>query len=228
VQTNDPEVFREADRLTREKGCDIILQHSTAPAFGTGATAEDGLKSLEVNPEMGSLNMGIGYAVFAGRGDVIFWTRSFHEKAAKLMLDKGIKPEMEVYNSAHLENVYNLMDKGLLKKPYWVSLVVGMHFINETAVRYTPKNIIHYMDMLPADSMFSVIGIGRSELPATTLSILLGGHLRVGLEDNIHYAKGVLATNPDLVARAARYGRELGREIATPDEARELLDIPSL
>lgn len=228
IPTNDPEVFREIDRLIREKGCDIILQHSTAPAFKTGATVDDGCKSIDANPEMASLNMGIGFATFGGHEDIPLWTRSFHEKNAKLMLDRGIKPEMEVYNTSHMENVYNLIDKGLLKKPYWVSLVMGMHVINQTAVRYTPKNIMHYVDMLPTDSMFSVIGIASSELPATTLSILLGGHVRVGLEDNIYYSKGVLATNADLVARAARYGRELGREIATPDEARDHLGIPKL
>lgn len=83
MQTNDPGVFQEADRLIREKKCDVVIQHRTVPALGTGATAEDGLQSLETNPEMGSLNMGLGYAVFKGQGNIISWTRSFHEKAAK-------------------------------------------------------------------------------------------------------------------------------------------------
>jgi 3-keto-5-aminohexanoate cleavage enzyme len=85
------------------------------------------------------------------------------------------------------------------------------------------------IDLLPPDSMFNVMAVADAELPATTLSILLGGHLRVGFEDNIYYRKGVLAeNNAQLVARAVRMGREFGCEIATPDEARELLGIPKL
>jgi 3-keto-5-aminohexanoate cleavage enzyme len=225
IQSNDPEIFKEVDRLIRAKRCDIVIQHSTAPAFVGGATAEDGCKSIDVDPEMASLNMGVGVASFGGHDSLVMWTRAFHEKWAKAMLDKEIKPEMEVYNSGHIENVHNLIDKGLLKKPYWMSFVMGMHSTNQTAVRYTPKNIMNYADILPPDSMFSVIGIARSELPATTLSILLGGHVRVGLEDNIYYSKGVLAKNVDLVSRAVRTGRELGREPASPSEVREILGL---
>jgi 3-keto-5-aminohexanoate cleavage enzyme len=85
------------------------------------------------------------------------------------------------------------------------------------------------IDALPPDSMFNVMGVGTDELPAITQSILLGGHVRVGFEDNVYYKKGILAeNNAQLVARAARIGRELGCEIATPDEARQMLGIPPL
>jgi 3-keto-5-aminohexanoate cleavage enzyme len=142
------------------------------------------------------------------------------------MLDRGIKPEIEVYNPGNMEEVYNLIDKGLLTKPYWISFVFGMHRVNQGAIRYTPKNLMHYLDMLPEGAMFSVLGIMESELQVGVLSILLGGNVRVGFEDNIHYKKGVLAeNNAQLVARIVRIGRELGREIATPDEAREILGI---
>ena len=96
-------------------------------------------------------------------------------------------------------------------------------------VRYSPKNLMHYVDLLPSDSMFSTLGIAAAELPATIQSILLGGHVRVGFEDNLYYRKGVLAeSNAQLVERIAGIGRELGREPATPDEARELLGISKL
>lgn len=226
----DPDIFRGIDWRIREKGCDIIIQHSTAPGPRHGLTVYDGAKSIEANPEMASLNMGVGIAVFPGTEEerTVVWSRSFHKKTARLMLERGIKPEMEIYNPAMMENVYTLIDEGLLKKPYWVSFVMGMQAVNQNAIRYTPRNLMNYLDMLPQDAMFSVLGVGRDELPATTLSILLGGHVRVGLEDNIYYSRGVLAANAKLVERIARIGRELGREIATPDEARQLLGIPSL
>jgi 3-keto-5-aminohexanoate cleavage enzyme len=124
-------------------------------------------------------------------------------------------------------NVY--IEKGLLKKPYWINFVLGMQRTQQNSVRYTPKNLMHYVDLLPPESMFTTMGIGSSELPAVIQSILLGGHARVGFEDNLMYRKGVLAeSNAQLVARVALIARELGRNIASPDEARELLGIPKL
>ena len=143
------------------------------------------------------------------------------------MLDRGIKPEIEVYSPGNMEEVYNLIDKSLLTKPYWISFVFGMHRVNQGAIRYSPKRLMHYLDLLPEGAMFSVLGIMEAELQVGVLSILLGGHVRVGFEDNIDYTKGVRAKdNAQLVARIARLSKELGREIATPDEAREVLGIP--
>ncbi len=229
VPTNDPEVFGEVDRLIREKKCDIIIQHSTAPAMRPGTTIDDGMKSLEASPEMASLSMGTGVVLFKGQVRVTARSRYWLEEKAELMLNKGIKPELEVYNMVMMEDVYDLIEKGLLRKPYWMSFVMGMHRVNQNAIRYTPKALMYQIEALPPDSMFSVIAISGDELPATTLSILLGGHCRVGFEDNIFYRKGELAkSNAQLVARTARIGRELGCEIAAPDEARQMLAIPPL
>ena len=229
VPTNDPEVFSEIDRRIREKQCDIILEHTTSPGRTPGVTVDDGPRSLETRPEMASINMGVAAGAFRGQEGVRHWTRSFIEKWVKVMFEKGIKPEMEVYNPGQMEEIYILIEKGLLRKPYWVSFVMNMHKTIQAAVRYTPKNLMHYLDLLLPDSLFSVLGIAEAELPATTLSILLGGHLRVGLEDNVYYRRGVLAeSNAQLVARAVRLGKELGREPASPNEAREILGIPKL
>lgn len=229
IPTNDPEVFSEVDRLIRDKNCDIIIQHSTAPAMRPGSTLEDGMKSIEADPEMASLSMGTGVVQFKDQLRVSARSRSFLEDKAKLMMDKGIKPELEVYNMAMMEDVYHLIGKGLLLKPYWISFVLGMHRVNLNSIKYTPKALMYQIESLPADSMFSVIGIGGDELPATTLSILLGGHCRVGFEDNIYYGKGELAeSNAQLVARTARIGKELGCTIASPDEARKMLGIAPL
>ena len=236
--TNDPEVFREVDRQIRKRKCNIIIQHSTAMARrreaiqrGEAADPEEGVRSLEANPEMGSLSMGPVASVLGGLTNrpPVPWIRSFIEKTAKLMLDKGIKPEMEVFNPAMMEDVYNLINKGLVKKPYWITFIMVMHRVMQGAVAYTPKALMHYLDLLPPDSMFSVIGITEAELSATSLSILLGGHVRVGFEDNIKYRKGELAeSNAQLVARTVRIAKELEREIAVPDEARKMLGVPRL
>ncbi|MBI4332647.1 MAG: 3-keto-5-aminohexanoate cleavage protein [Chloroflexi bacterium] len=227
VPTNDPDVFREIDRRIREKKCPIIIQHSTAPGRQPGVTVDDGPRSIEANPEMASLNMGPSSAVFGGREFIRPWTRGFIEKWARVMGEKNIKPEMEVYNNSQMEEVIILIGKGVLKKPYWMSFVMDMHRTAQESVRFSPKHLMHYLDFLPQDSMFTTLAIGAAELPATTLSTLLGGHLRVGFEDNIYYKRGELAkSNAQLVARAARIGRDLGRDPALPDEAREMLNIP--
>ncbi len=229
IQSNDPAIFAEIDKKIRERGCDIIIQHSTALALRPGSSIDDGMKSLEPGPEMASLNMGLGAVVWQGHTYVTSWTRAFIEKWAGAMKEKGIKAELEIYNPGQMTDMYTLVEKGLITKPYWMSFVVGMHRVNQGAMPYSPKIMMNYVDMLPDEAMFSTIGIGADELPASTLSILLGGHLRVGFEDNIYYKRGVLAdSNAQLVARAARLGRELGREPASPAEARKLLGLAPL
>ena len=226
VPSNDPEVFREVDRLIREKGCDIIIQHSTAPGMKPGTTIDDGMRSIEANPEMASLSMGVGVLLRKGETRINARSRYWIEDQAKLMMEKGIKPELEVYNMVMMEDVYALVEKGLLKKPYWMSFIMGMHRINQNAIRFRPQALMYQIEQMPPDSMFSMIGIGLDQLAATTLSILLGGHCRIGFEDNIYYRKGELAkNNAQLVARTARLARELGCEIVSPEIARQMLNI---
>ncbi len=227
--SNDPEIFREVDRLIREKECDIIIQHSTAPAMKPGTTIDDGIRSIEANPEMASLSMGVGVLLRKGEARINCRPRHWIEDQAKKMMERGIKPELEVYNMVMMEDVYALVEKGLLKKPYWMSFIMGMHRINQNAVRFRPQALMYQVEQMPPESMFSMIGIGLDQLPATTLATLLGGHCRVGFEDNIHYRKGELAkNNAQLVARTARIARELGSTPASPDEARQMLGIPPL
>ena len=104
-----------------------------------------------------------------------------------------------------------------------------MHRVNNQASRYSPKHLMHLVDLLPHESIFSVLGIGPIEFDATALSILLGGNVRVGFEDNIYIERGRLAnSNAESVAKIVRIARELGREIASPNETREMLGIPYL
>ncbi|MEM3484348.1 MAG: 3-keto-5-aminohexanoate cleavage protein [Candidatus Bathyarchaeia archaeon] len=228
--TNDPEILSEIDQRIRGMNCDIIIQHSTASDFIPRFDPTKGIRSIEMNPEMASLDITIPRMItFGGREDIYITTLSDIEYGAKIMLEKGIKPELEVFNPVLMEDVYYLIEKGYLTKPYWISFVLGMRRINRAYMSYSPKLLMYLVEMLPNDSMFTVMGVAADELPATTQAILLGGHLRVGMEDNIYYRKGELAkNNAQLVARAVRIARELGCEIASPEEARKMLGIPTL
>ncbi len=226
--TNDPDVFREIDRRVREKNCDIIIQHSTAQDFIPRMGPDKRLKTIEMGPEMATLDITIPRMnTFGGKENIWIVTLPEIEHGAKVMLEMGVKPELEVFNPVLMEDVHHLIEKGLLKKPYWISFVMGMRRINRAYMSYSSKALMQLVDALPEDSMFTVMGVATDELPSTTQSILLGGHVRVGFEDNIHYQRGELAkSNAQLVARAARIGRELGCEIVSPEEARRMLNIP--
>jgi 3-keto-5-aminohexanoate cleavage enzyme len=155
------------------------------------------------------------------------WTRLVNERLIKALLDKGIKPELEIYGLGGITESNYLIENMPLTKPYWINFVLGMQRTAQNATPFTPKNLIHLVEQLPSDSMFMTLGIAAAEIQATVQSILLGGHARVGFEDNLYYSRGVLAkSNAELVARIARIGGDLGRNIATPNEARHLLGIP--
>ncbi|MBW1800746.1 MAG: 3-keto-5-aminohexanoate cleavage protein [Deltaproteobacteria bacterium] len=236
--TNDPEFFQETDRKIREKGCDIIIQHSMAPAnpylLGLDtkvADIDDGARTRLTTPppEMVSREVAPSNMILEDKIIETPWNRVWAEKIAKELLEKGIKPEVELYNNSDMDDVEYLIEKGVLSKPYYVSFVLGMNRVNNQASRYSPKHLMHLVDILPPDAMFSVLGIGRFEFEATTLSILLGGNARVGFEDNIYIERGKLAeSNAQSVEKIVRIAKDIGREIASPDEAREMLGIPKL
>lgn len=227
VQTNDPEVFKDINSRIRAK-CPIIIQNSIAPALGPNPnSAEDGLAVLDAMPEMASLDMGISVVAVHGREIIIEWTRSFLRKAAKLMLERGIKPELEIFNDSQIDDALMLIKEGLLTPPYSFSFVTGMQRVNQGAIAYSPQRIMNYVNMLPAQSLFSTLGVGTAQLPAALTSILLGGNARIGFEDNIFYSRGVLASsNAQLVERLVRCIHDLGLEVASPDEARAMLGVP--
>ena len=235
LPTNDPAFFQEADRLIREKKCDIILQHSMAPANPILlnqdiADIDDGVRTSTTTPppEMVSIEIAPCILVWKGKAVPFNWNRLWAEDVARGIMEKGIKPEVEIYNNGQMEDLHVLIEKGVFAKPYWVSFVMNMHRNASGFQSYSPKHIIHLMDLLPPDSLFTVLGVGYpTQFEATTQSILLGGHVRVGFEDNIFIEEGKLAgNNAELVARIVRIARELGREVATPREAREMLGIP--
>jgi len=232
IQTNDSAVFREINKQVRSK-CPIIIQNSIAPALAFKInrlnSAEDGLATLDAYPEMASLDMGIGIVCPPGVEHYIAWTRSFLYRTAAMMNERGIRPELEIFNNSQIDDAKLLIEKDLLKPPYSFSFVMGMNRVNQTAVSWRPQTLMDYVSQLPTGSLFSTLGIGTAQHHATLQSLILGGGVRVGFEDNIYIRRGELAkSNAQLVERIVTVIRDLGFEPATPAEARQMLGIPQL
>ena len=220
--TGTKEVFQEIHDRIRSR-CNIILQDSTGG--GPNLTLEQRIQCLHAKPEMASLNMGSLMRVSGQyRGIAFANLREDIEIYVTRMRDMGIKPEMEVYSHAMFREVENLIKKGLVEKPYYINLVLGMTY--QGALDATPKYLNSLIEFFPEDVIFNVTAVGAAQLPLTTMSMILGGCIRVGMEDNTYYRKGELAkSNAQLVARAVRIARELNKEPATPDEARKILGM---
>lgn len=213
--TQDVEVFRETLEEIRRR-CDIITQVSTGGAVGT--PWELRIAPLDLAPEMATLTTGtvnFGDDVFMNPPDVI-------EKFARRMIERRVKPEVEVFDAGHIANALRLVKKGLLSLPAHFDFVMGV----PGGIPATPRDLLHLVGSIPEGCTWQVAGIGRHELPLAVMAIVMGGHVRVGFEDNVYYSKGVLAeSNAQLVARIARIAKEVGREVATPEEARRILNL---
>lgn len=248
--SSDPEIVREI--VTRIKqGCDAIICITTGG--GMGMTPQERLRAAaSCKPELATFNLGSmnfsmhpvarrykpedwkfdwepGYV--EGTKDFIFRnTFGDMEVFAKTMKENNVKPEFEAYDVGHLYNLKFLEKTGLVEPPYWVQFVLGVL----GGLAATPEDLIVMKQT--ADRLFgaenyrwSVIGVGYpSEFNMAAMGIMMGGHVRVGLEDNLYVRHGVLATNVDLVEKAKRIAAEFERDIATPDEARAMLGLKGL
>ncbi len=221
--TNDPNVFKEINALVKAK-CNIIQQFSTAPAMIPESHIDDGLNALDCGAEMLSLDCGLAWATFKDLSKPTLWTREWLINAATEMKKRGIKPELEIFNHAMLEDVIHiLMPLDLVGNPPSFNFVMGMHKANQGSIEYSMENLTHLVRKLPPNALFGAMGIGPAQHQATIASLLLGGHVRVGFEDNIYFRRGELAkSNAQLVERIVNIAIDLGYEIATPDEAREI------
>jgi 3-keto-5-aminohexanoate cleavage enzyme len=194
---------------------DLIVQFSTGGAIGM--TPEERACVLELRPEMATLTCGT-----VNFGDDVF-ENSFPIMRGILqkMHEYGVRPELEIFDKGHLSNARRLEKEGLLTFPQHVDFVLGV----PGGLDATVQNLADLVDALPDACTWSVAGIGRMQLPMAMAALAMGGHVRVGLEDNIYYSKGRLATNDELVARVVRLANELGRPVATPDQARQILGL---
>ena len=187
---------------------------------------EERLKGLEAGAEMATFDCQTIVALSGEREFLVNTTPKKCDALAARMREKGIKPEWEVFDLPHmLQDMTRLIEAGYDDSPHYVNIVLNAHHGFQGALPYTPKILQMMVEALPENCIFNVSAIGPAQLPATTHAIILGGHVRVGLEDNIYYAKGELATNEQLVERTVRIIRELGHEPATPSEAREMLGL---
>jgi len=225
IPTGDLDVFSDIHSRIRER-CNIVIQDSTGG--GANLNLEQKSECLKASPESASLNMGSMLRTIGEHtGSVFINSQSDIEFFARQMLERDIKPEMEVYHHGMLKEVDNLIQKRLIKKPYYINFVMGMAY--QGAVDGTADNLMTLKALLPEDAIFNVTGIGAAQLPMTTLAMLSGGMVRVGMEDNIYYTKGVpVESNAQLVARSVRIARELGFDIATPEDAREILELSTV
>jgi len=214
--TQDKEIYKKNIELIKEKCPDIIIQVSTGGAVWM--SAQERIQPVELRPEMASLDCGtcnFGNEVFKNTPETM-------EYFAKEMKKHGVKPEFEVFERGWIENVKWLSKEGLVDKPLHFDFIMGA----PGTMTGDLKDLIYMVESIPAGSTWTVGGIGRYQLPMAVAAIVLGGHTRVGFEDNIYYSKGVLAeNNAQLVERITRFSRELGRDIATPDEARKILNL---
>lgn len=229
------DVYREVNGKVREKCPDMIINNTTG--HGPGVSMEERYTCLDAKPELASLNMGpdMSRIKFGPRpaplpnphngfefDDCLAFTYGIIEKLADAMKQRDIKPEMEMYQPGQYWVSSDLIKKDLIKPPYYFQYIMGY----QTSIYPTPENLISMVRELPEQSIFSAVGIGKYEWIMATMSIMLGGHVRVGLEDNLYLKRGVkLKSNAEAVEKVVRIARELGREIATPAQARQMLGI---
>ncbi|OGO22879.1 MAG: hypothetical protein A2144_02515 [Chloroflexi bacterium RBG_16_50_9] len=232
--STDPLKYLALNRGIRARCPDMIIGNTTgASPWGS---RDEAVKILDAQPEMCSLNMGPfvvntlqkkrepplkGRPHDIQRDDVLLATWKDIARIAKIALERDIKPELEIYNASMFWNVQRLIQENLIKKPYWMELIFARGFEFPT-----PRGLVNMVDCVPPDSMWSLIAVGPHQLPLATMAILMGGHVRVGLEDNLFYRRGELVkSNAQLVERVVRIAKELEREIATPAQSRKMLGI---
>jgi 3-keto-5-aminohexanoate cleavage enzyme len=229
------EVWLEVNRKVRERCPDLIINNTTGG--GPGMTMEERLMCLPARPEVASLNLTPDMSKFVIKerkpplpypreaivyDDCIPFSYGLVSRFASEMKKHGVKPELETYHTGGPWVMHDLIRQGLVEKPYWVQTVMGY----QTSSYPTVENVLHLVREFPEGSLWLTSGIGPHQLPMTTLAILLGGHVRVGLEDNVYFRRGELAkNNAQLVERTVRLCRELNREVATPAQARAMLGL---
>ncbi len=225
--TMDPGIFNELHtRLCAETDAVIQLTTGGSPVLPVA----ERLNTVLLAPEMASLNMGL--LNFFIRGEQVFFSnhRSDITHFAREMRAHNVKPEFEVYSSVMLEEVEHVLKLNIFEPPYAVNFV--LHTPTQGGQRGTPQNLLDLVmrvrDLpVPLDSLrITVSSMGRTQLPMTTIGLAMGLNVRVGMEDNVYYRRGeLLRDNAQLVERTVRIARELGREPATPTQARQLLGL---
>lgn len=237
IPTNDPMVVCDIISALKNKVPTMIMQPSIAPANRPDklTTVDDGLNVLDtvvaqgLKTEMCSFDSGICVTKspcpqLEGPLKVFWWHHDWLLDAAKHVTELGFKPEFEIAQPAEIDNVMDIVKAGILTDPSF-TLLMGMK-ANQIAVSWNPEILMAEQRLLPTGCNWGALGVGPAQHQATVMSIILGGQARVGFEDNIYYRRGEKAkSNAQLVERIAGVIQDLGMDVATPDEAREILKL---
>lgn len=235
-----PEVFRNIVNLVREQNPDVLINLTTGmgatfvpdpgneaaahPTTDVGTAQERVGHVIELKPQLCTLDtttMNLEGGI-AGAIDCVFMnTPGKLRDMAELIRQAKVKPEIEAFNPGDILLARALIERGHIDEPPLFQLCLGIKWSAPADAR----TLLYMKDLLPTGAVWSAFGISRWQMEMVALSTILGGHCRVGLEDNIHLERGVFATNAQLVERACRIIRDLGCEVATPDEAREILSV---
>lgn len=221
-KTGEPEfkieLFKEVLEGIRQE-CNIIVNLTTSGLFLEGSdTISKRLQPVYLQPDICSFDL----------GSVNFHDRVFlnppewAQTAAKCMKENGVKPEIEVFDTGHIYQALDLIQRELIEDPPYFQLCMGVRWGMEASV----ENLFFMKSKLPPHAVWSTLGVGKSQLPMITTSILLGGNVRVGFEDNIYLKEGVLASsNAQIVEATVRLAESFGYQVATSEEARSILGI---
>ena len=214
----DFDKFTETVELIRATDCDIVLNLTTSGQLGL--EDEDRMRHIiALKPELASYDCG---SMNWAHSTVFENSPRFLEKLGLAMQENNIKPEIEIFDAGMVYNALYYLKKGVLKAPLHFQFVLGA----PGGMTATVENLMFLKTLIPADSTWGALGIGRGHLPIMYTTLALGGHVRVGMEDNIYYSKGVLAkSNVEFVERTKRIAAEIDKEIATPDESRKILGL---
>jgi 3-keto-5-aminohexanoate cleavage enzyme len=219
--TMDKERFKKTMELLRgnHPDCDVVVNFTTAG--DNRATDDERLAHLPYEtPEIGTFDAGS----FNWMPDGVFVNSpQFLERLGRTLTELNIKPEFEIFDSGQMYNVAHYTKLGILNAPLHYQFVLGV----PGAMPADVESLIYLKNLLPADSTWGAFGVGRDNQKVVYATLALGGHVRVGLEDNVYLSRGVKATNLQLVERAVRVIREFGKDVATPDEARQILSLPA-
>jgi 3-keto-5-aminohexanoate cleavage enzyme len=217
VPTQDINRFRECIDAIKLACPDVIIQPSTGGAVGMSNLER--IQPVNLSPEMATLDCG---TCNFGGDDIFVNTENTIKEFGQKMIELGVKPEIEVFDKGMIDMALRLNKKGYIKDNMHFNFVMGVN----GGISATYRDLIFMKESIPQSSTFTVSGIGKAQFEMVALSILLGGHARVGFEDNVYMEKGVPAiSNGQLVARVVKIANALQREIASPKQARQILGL---
>ena len=236
--SRDPKLFKEVVDRLRDSGSDVLINltgglgaffkpdpedESRAATGSDVASVDERMEHLELcRPDLASLDVNTSNQVEGAQEFVYLNSTRTLRAMAKRYQQLGIKPELEVFSAGDIEFGKQLIEEGLIDSPPMFQFVLGVKW----QVPASTLGIYYFRQSLPRNAVWGALGIGRDEMPVVAQTAILGGHVRVGLEDNLYLRRGVFATNGELVAQAREIVEKIGFPLASPDDARQMLGLP--